>query len=108
MEKRVIDEGKGIAWLSYLGILLLIPLLTKRENEYVKFHLKQGIVLLILSFGWSIIQFVFLPIPVLGVFIHWGMWIFILTLTIIGIINSLSGRTEQLPVIGKYGEKINI
>jgi len=46
MDDKIINEGKSLAWLSYLGILLLIPLLVNRENEYSKFHVKQGIVLL--------------------------------------------------------------
>ena len=111
MEKKDIEEGKGLAWLSYLGIFILIPLLVQKDNPYTKFHIKQGFILLILSIGWAFIQFVFIFIPFLRVIIwilSYFVWIFILVLTIIGIVNSLRGKTEVLPLIGKYGEKITI
>lgn len=111
MEKKDIEEGKGLAWLSYLGIFILIPLLVQKDNPYTKFHIKQGLILLILSIGWAFIQFVFIFIPFLRVIIwilSYFVWIFILVLTIIGIVNSLRGKIEVLPLIGKYAEKIKI
>ena len=42
-----VEMAKGTAWLSYLGILWLIPLLTMKDNAFAKFHVKQGIVLTI-------------------------------------------------------------
>ena len=112
MEKKDIEEGKRLAWLSYLGIFILIPLLTQKDNPYTKFHIKQGLILLILSIGWAfMIQFVFIFIPFLRVIIwllSYPVWIFTLVLTIIGIVNSLRGEIEVLPLIGKYGEKIKI
>ena len=44
----------------------------------------------------------------IGWIIFAGIWIFLLILFIMGLINSLTGKTEPLPVIGKYAEKINI
>ena len=111
MEKKDIEEGKGLAWLSYLGIFILIPFLVQKDNPYTKFHIKQGLILLILSIGWAFIQFVFIFIPFLRVIIwilSYFVWIFILVLTIIGIVNSLRGKIEVLPLIGKYAEKITI
>ena len=44
-----------MAWLSYLGILWLIPLLTLKENAFAKFHVKQGIVLTIYGVASSVL-----------------------------------------------------
>ncbi|HOV22004.1 MAG TPA: hypothetical protein P5150_06685 [Candidatus Ratteibacteria bacterium] len=104
MDKKVIDEGKGLAWLSYLGLLLLIPLLVNKDNEYSKFHVKQGLVLLICG----IITRILWIIPVIGWVVGMVVGIFLLVLMIIGIVNALSEKTEPLPVIGKYAEKIKI
>ena len=108
MDDKIINEGKSLAWLSYLGILLLIPLLVNRENEYSKFHVKQGIVLLacsiMSSFGMAVISL----IPYLGALVVLGLSLFLFILTIIGIVNSLKGKTEPLPVIGQFAEKIRI
>jgi uncharacterized membrane protein len=108
MEKKVIDEGKGLAWLSYLGILLLIPLLVNKDNEYSKFHVKQGIVLLIAGIALSIASIILGFIPVIGALIALAVGIFLLVLTIMGIVNALTEKTTPLPVIGKYAEKIKI
>ncbi len=104
MDKKVIDEGKGLAWLSYLGLLLLIPLLVNKDNEYSKFHVKQGLVLLICG----IITRILWIIPVIGWVVGMVVGIFLLVLMIIGIVNALNEKTEPLPVIGKYAEKIKI
>ncbi|MDD3726372.1 MAG: hypothetical protein PHI44_04185 [Candidatus Ratteibacteria bacterium] len=108
MDQKVIDEGKGLAWLSYLGVLLVVPLLVNKDNEYSKFHVKQGIVLLICSIGWQIVSMIFNMIPVIGTIIYAVGILFLFILMVIGIINALSGKTEPLPVMGKYAEKINI
>jgi len=100
-------KGKniGMAILCYLGILVLIPLLTEAKNDpFVKFHIKQGLVLLI----FDVVMSVILAIPVIG-WVAGGIgWIFTLILFIMGIINAAGGQEKELPVIGKYAEKINI
>ena len=108
MEKKSIDEGKGLAWLSYLGILLLIPLLVNKDNEYSKFHVKQGIVLLICWIISSVASIILAFIPIIGWLISAAIWIFLFVIMIMGIIKALSGKTELLPMIGKYAEKIKI
>jgi len=108
MEQKTIDEGKGLAWLSYLGILLLIPLLVNKDNEYSKFHVKQGIVLLITWIISSVASIILGFIPIIGWIISAAIWIFLFVVMIMGIIKALGGKTEPLPVIGKYAEKIKI
>ncbi len=105
--KNPVEEGKSIAWLSYLGILVIIPILLQKDNPYTKFHIKQGLVLLIASIVWSIVSFFFGFIPIVGLIISLLGWIFLMILSIIGIINAIQGKEAELPLIGKYGEKIN-
>lgn len=107
IEKKYVDEGKSISWLSYVGILVIIPILVQKDNPYVKFHIKQGITLFIFEFAWAFLQFIFNIIPYLGILINIFAWIFFCILTITGIINSLMGKTTPLPVIGQIGEKFN-
>lgn len=108
MDQKMIEEGKGLAWLSYLGILLIVPLVVNKDNEYSKFHVKQGIILLICWIGWQIVSIIFNIIPVIGTIIWAGGLLFLFILMVIGIINSLREKTEPLPVIGKYAEKIKL
>ncbi len=96
-----VEAAKGTAWLSYLWILWLVPLLTLKENEFAKFHVKQGIVLTIYGFALSIACSILGAVPFLG----WFSWligtagsIVILVLSIMGIVNSLGGKYWKCPV----------
>jgi len=91
-----VEKAKGIAWLSYLGILWLVPLLTMKDNAFAKFHVKQGIVLTIYGLAVGIVGG---AIPFLGWFIIAPVGsIIVLVLAIMGIINSLSGKYWKCPL----------
>ncbi len=116
--QKDIDENKLMAVLSYIGVLVLIPLLAKKDSPYAQFHAKQGLVLLIsgviLGVVSTITGFVAL-IPIIGwiVGLLVGLAIFVAGIAlfifvIMGIINALSGKMNQLPMIGQYADKINI
>lgn len=99
-------EGKvnPIAILSYISILVLIPLLIEKEDKFVRFHVRQGLVLLICeAITWLITWF-----PVIGWFIGSFAVIIWIILSILGIINVLTGKESPLPIIGKYAEKFKI
>ena len=87
--KADIDENKGIAWLSYLGILFVVPFLS--DSEYARFHGRQGLVLFVNE--------LILLIVILLVF-YIGMGFFVCY----GLINSIKGRAKELPLIGKMAK----
>lgn len=89
-----IEKAKGTAWLSYLGILWLIPLLTMKENTFAKFHVKQGIMLTILGVANCVIVW----IPVVG----WVVPVYMVVMAIMGIVNSLNGKYWTMPIVGKW------
>lgn len=95
-----------MAVLCYLGILVVIPLLTEAKNDpFVKFHIRQGLVLLIAG----VIAGAVGMIPVLGWFLLGPiLWIACFVLAIIGIVNAVGGHEKALPLIGQYADKINI
>jgi uncharacterized membrane protein len=92
-----VAKGKGMAWLSYLGILWLIPLLTMKENSFAKFHVKQGIVLDIFTVGIAIVMGI-LAFIIIGFVIGPIGFAIILVLRIIGIIRSLQGKYWKCPM----------
>jgi uncharacterized membrane protein len=96
MEQNDIDQNKVFAVLSYFWILFLIPILAKKDSAFAMYHAKQGLVFFIYS---TISGFV-IWVPVIG----WILGVFGLILFIMGIINSASGKTQPLPLIGKIGE----
>jgi uncharacterized membrane protein len=100
--KKDIDDGKSIAWLSYLGLLFLIPLLVKPENSFCKHHAKQGLVLLLLWIAVSILS------PFIGVLAPLA-FLALTVISIIGIIQSLSGNYWKAPLgIYQLSQKFKI
>lgn len=90
-----VKDNKLWAVLSYLGVLVVIPLLAKKESSFVQFHAKQGLVLLV---GWALAWLPFGPIIALIAFIF----------SIVGIVNVLNGERKNLPIVGELAEKINL
>jgi uncharacterized membrane protein len=101
------DNTKLCAFLAYLliGIIWYFADEKMKKNDFVKFHVKQGLVLLItaviLSFVYSILAFII----VVGWFIIAVLQLCVLILFIIGIINALSGKENKLPIIGGFADK---
>lgn len=92
--------------LCYIGPLVIIPYMTTLDNSFVKYHVKQGIVL----FGFEIVIYIigsmflfsgFYPIIVL---LNLGT----LILSIIGIVNVIGKKETPLPLIGQLADKVKI
>jgi len=91
----------GMAIVAY--ILFFVPLLTESKNDpFVKYHIKQGLVLFITSFIVMIVS----RMPVIQLF-TWPLNIVVLILFIMGIMNAVNGKEKPLPLIGKFGDKFN-
>lgn len=87
-----VQQNRIFALLSYFGILLLIPMLARRESAFCRYHLNQG---LVLFFADMILNFVCGLIGILSI-LKFG----ILILMIMGIINCVKGVCAPLPLIG--------
>ena len=83
-----IEQGKTMAILCYIGLLVFIPMFMDdmKKNKYVMFHAEQGIICLVLNFFCGI-----------GIIF-----------SILGIINVLNDKAAELPLVGQFGEKINL
>ena len=93
-----------MALFAYLSIFILIPLLTDaKNNPFVKFHIKQGLALIV----FEVIAYVIAVVPKLGWLIGWLLWVVATVLGFVGVINVLSNKEHELPLIGKFGDKFN-
>lgn len=86
--------------LAYIGILVIIPFLMDKEDPFVKFHIKQGLILVIIEIAAS-----------LAASSMWGLWMIFhiiniatLILSIIGIINVVNHKQQELPLIGSLAK----
>lgn len=107
-----ISEGKAAAVLSYLliGIIWYFADEKMKKNSFVKFHVKQGLVLLIFSIIWSIAMGFLGGIFMFGMFYLWNILHLLsyvpLIFGIIGIINALNGKEKELLLIGRFAQKL--
>ncbi|HHU30566.1 MAG TPA: hypothetical protein GXZ53_07785 [Firmicutes bacterium] len=92
-----IEKNKVIAGLSY--ILFFLPLIACPDSKFGRFHANQALLLLILAIAGNIILTI---IPVIGWILLPFFGILVFVLFLIGLINGLSGKAKELPVIGKY------
>ena len=91
-----IEKNKTVAALSYVWILFLIPLLSKKRSKFSQFHAKQGLVLFLLSFiAWF---------PLIG----WLIGLAIIIISIMGILKCLEGTWWKAPYIYELSKKINL
>jgi len=89
-----------LAVLSYLHVLVLIPLIFGKKDEFVHYHAKQGFFLLII---WILAGFAF--------YLPYLPWIFLIVLFVdilFGVLHVIFGKTRPMPLFGKLAEKINI
>lgn len=120
-DPKDINDNKGISILSYLGPLVFIPMFVKKDSKYARFHANQGLTLFIVCVAYTVLQSVLLAI--LRAVFPWKwdygylggrgfvfdalstiislVWIPISIIAIIGIVNAVSGKAKELPLIGK-------
>jgi uncharacterized membrane protein len=99
------EQDKIMLVLAYLGILALIPFLTVKDSEYVKWHAKQGLVLGVASFVFFILLVPMQFIPILGQIIGCLSPIALLVVVIMAISKALKGERWALPVISDLANK---
>lgn len=104
-DQNDINQNKVMAALSYLSILVLIPIFAAKESKFAQFHANQGLILCIIGIAMSVINLVLGEIPVVGFILGIASGLVSLVtfiLAVIGIINVIGGKAKELPIIGKY------
>jgi len=113
-----INEGKSLAWLAYLGILFLIPLLAHKDNPFSKYHARQGMVLFFLEVAlgivWGILGAIAVAIALATYSVVCGglvlalmgiLWLLVAVVAIIGIVQAATGKFWRMPLLGNLAEK---
>ncbi|MCL2486704.1 MAG: hypothetical protein FWE86_03795 [Oscillospiraceae bacterium] len=108
-----ISRNKGMACLSYLSLMVLIPLLAGKQSKYAQFHAMQGVVLCVTGLATTLLRDVLrhampgylrflidLPTALLGI----GVGV----LSLLGFIYAVTGRAKEVPVAGGIAKKLNL
>ena len=86
--------------IAYLGPLVIISYLVAKNDPFVKFHIKQGLVLLVIEIVIWLLSTTM-----------WQLWMLlnlvnlaVLVLVIIGIVNVVQGAQKELPLVGSFSK----
>lgn len=94
------DKAMGV--LSYIGFLVLIPLIVG-GSPFVKHHANQGLVLFIIELIFGAVIGLCSLIPIVR-YVFWivgGLFELVcLIMAIMGIVSAVNGETKELPIIG--------
>ena len=106
VEKKVLsadeldaEQNSGVAALSYLWILFIVPLLGKRNSKFAQFHAKQGLVL----FGIELVAGMFAWFPIFGQLIVLAL----IVVAVMGAVKALNEEWWEIPYISEWSKKIN-
>jgi uncharacterized membrane protein len=99
--------------LSYLWILVLIPLLTKKDDPEVQWHAKNGLgitIAEILAWLIAIVIGYFAPtvIGCLATSINCIVGVGFFVIRVIAVIKGINGQRFTIPVLSDLGKNINI
>ena len=98
------NKSMAMAMIAYLGVFVIVSYLVAKDDPFVKFHIKQGLVLL--------------TIEIAAAFLATFMWMFwplveivniaIVVLTIIGIVHAAQRKETELPFVGDFSRYFSI
>ena len=104
-----IQNNKTMGILSYIGLLVLVPIFAAKDSKFARFHANQGLVLVIaqaiITTVLSITAVILGLIPYVGWFLALIVRLLIPVVyipSIIGIINAAKGQAKELPIIGSF------
>ncbi|MHB1314144.1 MAG: zinc-ribbon domain-containing protein [Christensenellales bacterium] len=105
-----IEQNKGMAILSYIGFLALVPYFAATNSPFARYHAVQGLNLMIFEIAYGIV-FGILCAIFYAISFYAGLvisyilligWAAFGILSIIGIINAANGKMKALPIIDKF------
>ncbi len=97
-----LSENVVFAILSYIPVLCIVPLLTQREDDFVMFHARQGLVLFLALVAISF----FRVLPYFGRAV-WNLSLIIYGLTAVyAVAQILMDKKWEIPLISDWAEKL--
>lgn len=110
-QKKVMQKSDSKLF-AFLAILLsvvgfIIALIVKKDDKYVMYYAKQSLILFLSGIVVKILS-VLLIITMIGIIAVPVLWVMYFVIWVVALINSVSGKQKETPLIGHYANKINI
>jgi uncharacterized membrane protein len=108
------DRSRWTAAVSYLAFLCFFALWKSKNDDYVRYHARQGFLLLfvecvaivtiiVLELTIGRVRFIgFMVVLILQLFTGLGA----LTLSVVGFVKALFGEYWHMPLIGEYADRV--
>ncbi|MCR4322564.1 MAG: hypothetical protein NUV61_00550 [Candidatus Azambacteria bacterium] len=98
--EKVESKNVLMAIFAYIGPLVIVSYIIAKDNAFAKFHIKQGFVLFVIELAvWVLGMMMWQLMPLFSI-----INIATFALSIIGIVNVLKGKQEELPFVGKFSK----
>ncbi len=99
--------------LAFIGVFLtvigfFIVYAVEKKNKYAMHYAKQGLILFVLLALSAVLISLVGWIPAFGIIIKTLLWIAWIALWIIGMVYSLSGKEQDIPIVGVYARMIKV
>lgn len=113
-DPRDIEDNRVYAVFSYIGLLVLIPILGARNSYFARFHANQGLLLLLTSAVYSVATRIATRVLdlIFGGFLSFIpntfsaaaslIGLIFVVLMVLGIINAATGKAKELPFLGRF------
>ncbi len=121
-DNKDIEVNKAMAILAYIGPLALIPYLVEKDSKFVRYHALQGMNLFMVEIIFGVISYALKSLVQVSRMCElWGYkyecgtmtpwWItyplnfigiFLVALSIIGIVYICQGKAKEIPLINKF------
>ena len=101
MENFVRLESKLYAMVAYLGPLSIWAAFHAKDDEFIRYHAKRGLVLFILE----VLLWAISAVPVIGIVFSVLGRLFFGLCSVFGMISALSGESMHIPGIDSLAEK---
>lgn len=97
------DNGKVVAIVSYfslLGWIIAYVINNGNKTSLGSYHLRQSLMLLIVSVVFTVLYFILAFIPYIGWIIGSVLGLGLFILWVIGLVNAINEQEKPVPVIG--------
>lgn len=102
MSEKDSRPNRFLGVLAYLWVLVFIPYVVWPKNEFLRFHIRQGLVLFIAEIIFTLVWLV----PFIGWLIGFFGYFFCLIFSLKGIFSVLTNQYWKIPWLNKFAKRI--
>ncbi len=112
----ITDRSRILGALAYIPFLCFLPYFIAQDDEFARFHGRQGcallILLVVLGAALRVFEWALGPIPVIGIVVitlaRLSVGLSLLLMGVTGALKALLGEHWSIPGLGKLADRVPI